>query len=154
MNSHHPKRAVAAAFISLALISLLSPLYIYAQEQRRGQRGKGRASTAPSTQQDERRAARRARAINLLIETADRARAFNDLLYRARIQALAADALWAFDEARARQIFRRAWEAAAASDRAEERAAEEESGIFSNSDETAWTAVRDEVLSKAAARDE
>ncbi|MCA1557761.1 MAG: hypothetical protein LC731_04380, partial [Acidobacteria bacterium] len=92
-------------------------------------------------------------AISLLIETADSARAFKDLNYRARIQAIAADALWDFDEMRARQIFRRAWEAATAADRAEQRVLEEEAGIVSNSNEVTMTAARDEVLSKAAARD-
>jgi histone H3/H4 len=119
------------------------------------QRGQG-AQKRPSSQKartDERASARRTKAINLLVETANGARLFKDLLYRARIQMLAADALWAFDEAQARSLFRRAWEAATAADREEARAAQEEAGQFFNSGETAWTASRDEVLSKAAARD-
>ena len=38
----------------------------------------------------------RSRAINLLIQTAEEARSFSDLLYRARVQMLAADELWPF----------------------------------------------------------
>jgi hypothetical protein len=127
----------------------LAPVAIVAQQKRRAPR----ANTTAARPSDEKAAARRAQAINLLVETADGARTFDDLLYRARVQALAADGLWAFDEARARLIFRRAWEAATASDRAEQKTAEEESGVFSNSDEVTWTAARDEVLSKAASRD-
>ncbi|HEX8747327.1 MAG TPA: hypothetical protein VF717_09005 [Pyrinomonadaceae bacterium] len=137
-------------FISLALVLAFAPAS--AQAQQRGRTGRGGA--APGTRRtDEKAEARRAQAVTLLVETADSARAFRDLQYRARIQLLAADALWPFDEARARQIFRRAWEAASAADRAEQRAAGEEAGVFPGSEEMLETAARDEVLSKAAARD-
>jgi hypothetical protein len=152
MNSQHSTKAFSSLFICLTLTCALAPAPVMAQRKSRGTAT--RTSTSTARPSDEKGAARRAQAINLLIETAERARTFDDLLYRARIQALAADALWAFDEARARQIFRRAWEAAAASDRAEQRASEEEAGVFSNSDEVTWTAGRDEVLSRVAARDE
>ncbi|HEY0545881.1 MAG TPA: hypothetical protein VGC91_10930 [Pyrinomonadaceae bacterium] len=94
--------------------------------------------------------ARRAKAVELIIETADAARGLKDLFYRARLQTLAADALWPQDAARARAIFRNAWEAATASDKAEEEAEEHESGVPST---LAITEARDEVLTKAAARD-
>jgi hypothetical protein len=152
MNSQRRTKAFSSLFISLTLICALAPASTFAQRKSRG--GAPRSAMPAARQPDEKGAARRAQAINLLVETAERARTFDDLLYRARMQALAADALWAFDEARARQIFRRAWEAATASDRAEQRAEEEEAGVFSNSDGVAVTAARDEVLSKAAARDE
>lgn len=153
MNSQHRTKGFASLFIALTLAYTLAPSSTFAQQ--RGRSGTPRTSkpSAAARPTDEKAAARRAQAINLLVETAERARTFNDLLYRARIQALAADALWSFDEMRARIIFRRAWEAAAASDRTEERAAEEEAGIFSNSDEATLTAARDEVLVKAARRD-
>lgn len=147
MNSQHLTKGLASLFILLALPCCTA----YAQQ--RGRSNGTRAASPAGQKDDGAAAARRAQAINLLIETAERARLFNDLVYRARIQTLAADALWTFDEARARQIFRRAWEAAGAADRAEERASEEEAGIFSNSEETTLTAARDEVLSKAAALD-
>ncbi len=93
---------------------------------------------------------RRTRAIELITETADAARTFKDLFYRARLQTLAADALWPHDEARARLIFRRAWEAATAYDKAEQEAEENESGVPST---IQITEARDEVLAKVAARD-
>jgi hypothetical protein len=93
---------------------------------------------------------RRTRAIELITETADAARTFKDLFYRARLQTLAADALWPHDETRARTIFRRAWEAATAYDKAEQEAEESESGVPST---IQITEARDEVLAKVAARD-
>lgn len=102
----------------------------------------------PSAKDAER--ARRAKAVELLVETADAARSFKDLFYRMRIQTLAADALWPHDEARARAIFRRAWDAATAYDKAEQEAEERESGVPST---LPVTEARDEVLAKAAARD-
>ncbi|MGH9957220.1 MAG: hypothetical protein ACREBC_08835, partial [Pyrinomonadaceae bacterium] len=57
-------------------------------------------------------AQRRVVAVSLLTALADEARAFRDQTGRARVQAQAADALWDTDEERARDLFRRAWEAA------------------------------------------
>ncbi len=94
--------------------------------------------------------ARRAKAIEIINETADAARTFKDLFYRARIQTRAADMLWPHDEAHATVIFRRAWEAATAYDRAEDEAEERESGVPST---LQITEARDEVLAKVAARD-
>jgi hypothetical protein len=94
--------------------------------------------------------ARRAKAVALIVETADAARAFKDLFYRARLQTLAADALWPHDATTARAIFRRAWEAATAYDKAEQEAEERETGVTST---LPVLEARDEVLAKAAARD-
>lgn len=158
MNSRHRTKGFASLFISVALTaSFLAHASALAQQKSRGEASRPATTTSttkPAPQKDEKAAGRRARAINLLIETADAARAFKDLSYRARIQTLAADALWRFDEASARQIFRRAWEAATEADKAAQREEEEATGVFSNSDEVAWTEARDEVLSRAAARDE
>lgn len=151
MKSEHRIKGFAAPFVSLALALALVPSASFAQQKRRG--GSATRTASPASKTDERAEAQRSQAISLLIETADGARAFKDLLYRARIQSFAADALWSYDEARARAIFRRAWEAATASDRAEQRLAEEESGVFSNSEELGETAARDEVLARAAKRD-
>jgi hypothetical protein len=93
---------------------------------------------------------RRTKAVELIVETADSARAIKDLFYRARIQTLAADALWPHDEGRARSIFRNAWEAATAFDKAEQETEEHESGVPSTQQ---LTEARDGVLAKAAARD-
>lgn len=51
-------------------------------------------------------------AISLVTTLADEARSFKDLTRRARVQARAADVLWDTDPERARELFRRAWEAA------------------------------------------
>ena len=51
-------------------------------------------------------------AISLVTTLADEARSFKDQTRRARVQARAADILWDSDPERARDLFRRAWEAA------------------------------------------
>lgn len=51
-------------------------------------------------------------AISLVTTLADDARSFKDQTRRARVQARAADVLWDTDPERARELFRRAWEAA------------------------------------------
>ena len=51
-------------------------------------------------------------AISLVTSLADEARTFKDQTRRARVQARAADVLWDTDPDRARELFRRAWEAA------------------------------------------
>src|SRR5262249_1602692 len=51
-------------------------------------------------------------AISLVTSLADEARSFKDQTRRARVQARAADVLWDTDPDRARELFRRAWEAA------------------------------------------
>ena len=51
-------------------------------------------------------------AISLVTTLADEARSFKDQTRRARVQARAADVLWDTDPDRARDLFRRAWEAA------------------------------------------
>lgn len=95
---------------------------------------------------------RRTEAIDLLVASADAARTLDDLVYRARIQLLAADALWPVDEQRARTIFRRAWEAASAADKAEQEEAVREFGFDADGEQTS-TAIRDEVIERVAARD-
>ncbi|HEX6047025.1 MAG TPA: hypothetical protein VFZ22_21225 [Pyrinomonadaceae bacterium] len=51
-------------------------------------------------------------AVALVTTLAEEARSFKDLTRRARVQARAADVLWDTDPERARELFRRAWEAA------------------------------------------
>jgi hypothetical protein len=111
-----------------------------------------RATAQPRTtvKTTEKALERRKRAVELIVETADAARTFKDLFYRARIQTRAADSLWPYDEERARSIFRRAWEAATAFDRSEQEAEARESGVPST---LMFTEARDEVLAAAAARD-
>ena len=96
-------------------------------------------------------------AISLVTTLADEARSFKDQTRRARVQARAADVLWDSDPERARELFRRAWEAAetadteAAKKRAEEIKRLESSGgpvvIRGGPD------LRSEVLRLVAKRD-
>src|SRR5215212_6661962 len=118
-----------------ALALALSSLPAWAQQRRPRSKPGGPTETSNAER------ARRSLGVTLLAETADRARLFNDLFYRARVQALAADALWPHDARQARLIFRRAWEAAEASDRAEQEEATREAGAS-----VKVTEARDEVL--------
>ena len=133
------------AIVSLALTLLLLPASVISQQR-------GRGAKAPSTQSKNAERARRTLAITLLIETADKARTVDDLFYRAKIQTLAADALWPHDARQGRAIFRRAWEAAAASDKADHEEAVNEAGALPGATRKT-TEARDEVLKVAAKHD-
>ena len=96
-------------------------------------------------------------AISLVTSLADEARSFKDQTRRARVQARAADVLWDTDPERARELFRRAWEAAetvdaeAAKKRAEEMKRMESEGgpvVLRGGPD-----LRSEVLRLAAKRD-
>ena len=119
-----------------------------------GQRGATPSRSKPNTKaeqkarQSDASTRHRKQAIALLIETADAASSFDDLLYSARIQALVADALWPFDELTARAVFQRAWKAATAADKAEQEVIEDETGTPA----AVITEARDEVLTKASRR--
>ena len=71
---------------------------------------------AKSEEVDEAAAQRRTVAISLITTLADEARSFKDQTRRARVLARAADVLWESDPERARELFRRAWDAAEAAD--------------------------------------
>ena len=107
-----PVRAVA-----LSLCFSLSALPFSAQTR------KAKINTEEA---DAEAAQQRTVAISLVTTLADDARSFKDQTRRARVQARAADVLWDSDPERARELFRRAWEAAeivdaeAAKKRAEE----------------------------------
>jgi hypothetical protein len=151
MNSS-PRSSYRLTFIiSLALVCSFVSLPAAAQQQRRG---RNRAQQNAKAQAEDAAArARRAKALTLLTETAEEARAIPDLFYRARLQALAADALYPFDRERARQIFRRAWEAATASDTAEQEEEDAQSTGSTVDAAAPVTQARDETLAKTAARD-
>src|SRR5690348_16972888 len=68
------------------------------------------------TEADAEAAQQRTIAISLVTSLADEARSFKDQTRRARVQARAADVLWDTDPERARELFRRAWEAAETAD--------------------------------------
>lgn len=131
------RRLISCLVIGLLVTAVLSPGIALAQQR----------SQVKSTDKE---LERRKRAVELIVETADAARTFKDLFYRARIQTRAANSLWQYDEERARSIFRRAWEAATAFDRSEQETEERESGVPST---LVFTEARDEVLAAAASRD-
>jgi hypothetical protein len=71
-----------------------------------------KAKPAPAEDADAEAAQQRTVAISLVSTLADEAKGFKDQTRRARVQARAADVLWDTDPDRARELFRRAWEAA------------------------------------------
>jgi hypothetical protein len=141
-----PRTVCLRSFVSLALVFAFALTPVLSQQQR------GRAKPSSAAQNKDVERARRAQAVDLLVEAADKARLFDDLFYRAQIQMLAADALWSDDEQQARAIFRRAWEAATASDKAEQEQEATETGALPSSIAQV-TNARDVVLKKVAARD-
>jgi phosphotransferase system HPr-like phosphotransfer protein len=164
MNQSPRQKRLSLLLFLAALAFVLFPIDISAQPQRGRSGGAPRrppaqktdaASKAAAQQQEERQRekARRMEAVALLNDAAASARLFDDLFYRARVQAMVADALWVADERSARMIFRRAWEAANASDKAEREAAANASGAASITSQPLITEARDEVFLKAAARD-
>jgi hypothetical protein len=136
-------RAIVA--FALASTLLLQPASAHAQQR-------ARDKPAPAAQSKNSDRSQRTAVALLLNETAAKARSFDDLFYRARIQMLAADALWPYDAVQARAVFRRAWEAAAASDKADWEEAARDAGALPGST-LKGTEARDEVLAKAARRD-
>ena len=117
--------------IALAVV-MLAPLATLRAQQRPAVPDKPTtddtaASTArPPAEPDPMEEIRRTTAINMLNSLADEARSFRDQTLRARVQARAADALWETDRDKARELFRRAWDAAVAADADGERRVNEE----------------------------
>jgi hypothetical protein len=154
---HKSSRSNALVLLSLlsALLFALAPFAAHAQaqqpQQQRPRPRSNKPGRKPAQESRDAREARRQQALELLRETAGRARSFDDLFYRSRILTLAADALWSFDQEQARNIFRRAWEAATASDKREVEEILRESGP----EEAAGFVMdaRYEVILKASARD-
>ncbi|MGH9972023.1 MAG: hypothetical protein ACREBG_30115 [Pyrinomonadaceae bacterium] len=101
---------------------LASGLVVNAQENTEIQRTqpasktKTQAKATKNPELDAVAAQRRVIAVSLITALADEARGFRDQTRRARVQAQAGDALWETDEDRARDLFRRAWEAAEIAD--------------------------------------
>ncbi len=96
---------------------------------------------------------RRAAAVSMMTALAEEARAFRDPVLSARVQARAADVLWEAEKDRARELFRRAWDAATAADEQfGEQRAREASRRGAPSSRAAGS-LRREVLRLAARRD-
>jgi hypothetical protein len=91
------------AAIALSLCFLLFASSAFAQPKK---------SKTNNEEADAEAAQQRTVAISLVTSLADEARSFKDQTRRARVQARAADVLWDTDPERARELFRRAWEAA------------------------------------------
>ncbi|HKU77318.1 MAG TPA: hypothetical protein VJR02_25620 [Pyrinomonadaceae bacterium] len=137
-------------FAAIALSLALSLFTSVAVAQPKKPKANNEEAEAEAAQQ-------RTVAISLVTSLADEARSFKDQTRRARVQARAADVLWDTDPERARELFRRAWEAAevvdaeAARKRAEEmRRMEAEGGqvvVRGGPD------LRSEVLRLVAKRD-
>ncbi len=111
--------------VLLALfLPISSPLAIQNQEKQTKNSKAKTEEKSKSEEVDAEAEQQRTIAISLLTSLADEARSFKDQTRRARVQARAADVLWETDPERARDLFRRAWEAAetVATDTARRRA--------------------------------
>ena len=112
----------------------------------------------PNTEEADAEAAQqRTIAISLVTSLADEARSFKDQTRRARVQARAADVLWDSDPERARELFRRAWDAAEAVDAEAAKKRTEEMKRRETAGEPVVVrggpSLRSEVLRLAAKRD-
>jgi hypothetical protein len=108
-------------------------------------------------EEDAEAAQQRTVAISLVTTLADEARSFKDQTRRARVQARAADVLWDTDPERARELFRRAWEAAETVDTETAKKRAEEMRRQENQGEPmvvrGGPSLRSEVLRLVAKRD-
>src|ERR1041385_3999311 len=92
-------------FAAIACLCLALSASITFAQPKKAKSSTGEDADAEAAQQ-------RTVAISLVSSLADEARTFKDQTRRARVQARAADVLWDTDPERARELFRRAWEAA------------------------------------------
>ena len=146
--------------ISLLMFSVATSFTpaVFAQTQTANPPKQSPAKTKPKAEEvDDEATQKRTVAISLVTTLADEARSFKDQTRRARVQARAADILWDTDQARARDLFQRAWDAAEAADaeaarlRAEEQRRQAGGGgpmMFRNGPD-----IRAEVLRMVAKRD-
>jgi hypothetical protein len=118
--SHHTIARVIALFCAVAWSASASAQTPAGTASARNDERSAAGAPAPLAE------GRRAIAISIITSLADEARDYKDETLRVRIQARAADALWEIDRERSVVLFRRAWEAAEAVDKAGARLAEEE----------------------------
>ncbi len=144
------------AFCLIAFPALCHAQTAFAQNAV-NQKAKPPAAASKSHELDPLIAQRRMTAVSLLTSLADDARSFRDEALRARVQARAADALWETDKDRARQLFRRAWEAAETANAETERRMDEERRAAETTHKPLTQLIqqnlRGEVLRLAAHRD-
>jgi hypothetical protein len=133
----------------LSLCLSLSAVATFAQPKK--------SKTTNTEEADAEAAQQRTIAISLVSSLADEARSFKDQTRRARVQARAADVLWDSDPDRARELFRRAWEAAEIVDaEAAKKRAEDMKRLQDNGEPVVVRGgpdLRSEVLRLVAKRD-
>jgi hypothetical protein len=155
-----------ALALFVALFCMLAPAFVVHAQQQSGT-AKPAATPQPARSPaksssnaaavDQLAEVRRSMAISLVLSLAEEARGYRDGMLAARVQMRAADALWDADNERARELFRRAWDAADAADREalrrqeEDRRAQETSS--GGSVQVSIPNLRAEVLRLAARRD-
>jgi hypothetical protein len=98
--------------VALALVLCLGLSSTTAFSTSLQEKAKSKKTKPNNEEVDADAAQQRTVAISLVTSLADEARSFKDQTRRARVQARAADVLWDTDTDRARELFRRAWEAA------------------------------------------
>jgi len=101
--------------VVLTLASTI-PAPVSAQSASPEKQTKPKTSKPKTEEPDDEANQRKTVAISLVNSLADEARSFKDQTRRARVQARAADVLWDTDNERARDLFRRAWDAAEVAD--------------------------------------
>ncbi|HLM55499.1 MAG TPA: hypothetical protein VK422_05180, partial [Pyrinomonadaceae bacterium] len=117
-----------------------------AQQATKKPAAKGAAAADPMEE------VRRSAAASMVSSLAVEARAFRDPVLRARVQARAADVLWEAEKEQARDLFRRAWDAATAADEQLGEKLAREASRRGPSSRVAGS-IRREVLALAARRD-
>jgi hypothetical protein len=107
-----PLPVVALALVlSFGLTVTNTPAFSKSSVQEKAKSQKSKPAS-PDAEGDAAAAQQRTVAISLVTSLADEARSFKDQTRRARVQARAADVLFDTEPERARELFRRAWEAA------------------------------------------
>jgi hypothetical protein len=152
----------ALALFVAALCFMAMPLSLYAQSSATKPAAQSKPARPPAKSSSNAGAdplaeVRRSIAVSLVISLAEEARGYRDGMLAARVQARAADALWEADNERARELFRRAWETADATDRENQRRQEEDRRAQASSTGTVLQInapnLRAEVLRLSARRD-
>ena len=145
----------------LALLAAYNPHAHAGAQGRRAPQAKPKQTPKAARDAVERERRERQQAAAAVGEAVAAAPEVKDSYKRTLLLALAADALWTFDEQAARSLFARAWETAVAADEEEtasfrKRAAEGTAETTWEADEAAFTNVvgaRQEVLAAASRRD-
>src|SRR5687768_13195426 len=106
-----------STLLGIALtIASTNTFLISAQTATQQKETKSKTAKPKAEEPDDEAVQRKTVAISLVTSLADEARSFKDQTRRARVQARAGDVLWETENERARDLFRRAWEAAETAD--------------------------------------